>query len=75
MTDNTARNVTLVNRKVTYHFEVDGQLFLIENVPAHINVETDEKLFSPGAVEQLQQLVRLEHRPVLTIKTPVYEFT
>ena len=35
-------NETLVDQKVTYHNEVDGQLLVIENVPARVNVETGE---------------------------------
>ena len=73
MTDNLTLNEILVDKKVTYHLEVDGQLFLIENVPARVNVETSEKLFSRETVEWLQQLIRQKYSPVRTIKTPVYE--
>lgn len=58
MSDNTVRKETLVDKKVAYYIEVDGRLFLIENVPARVNVETCEKLFSPETVERLQQIVR-----------------
>ena len=33
----------LIEKNVTYHIEFDGRLFLIENVPARVNVETGER--------------------------------
>ena len=56
---------TLVKQTVTYHIEIDGQLLLIENVPARVNVET---------VERLRQAVWGQCRPVRTIQTPVDEY-
>jgi YgiT-type zinc finger domain-containing protein len=35
----------LVGTRVTYTLEVNGQLIVIENVPARVNVETGEQLF------------------------------
>ncbi len=67
-------NETLVDKKVTYHIEVDGRLFVIENVPARVNVETGENHFSPETVERLRKIVRERRSPVRTIQTPVYEF-
>lgn len=67
-------NETLVDKKVTYHIEVDGRLFVIENVPARVNVETGENHFSPETVERLRTIVRERRSPVRTIQTPVYEF-
>ncbi len=51
----------LIEKRVTYHIELDGQLFLVENVPARVNVETGEKHFSPETVERLQQVVPVCH--------------
>lgn len=67
-------NETLVDRKVTYHIEFQGRLFVIENVPARVNVETGENHFSPDTVERLRHIVRERRRPVRTIQTRVYEF-
>ena len=44
---------TLVDKRVTYTLEMNGKLFLIENVPARLNEETGEQCFSPEAVERL----------------------
>ena len=43
----------LMDQKVTYTLEMDGKLFIIENVPARVNVETGEQFFSPKTVDRL----------------------
>ena len=67
-------NETLVEQKVTYTLETDGEFFLIENVPARLNLETGEQLFSPTTVERLQQIILNKQGPVRFIETPVYNF-
>ena len=57
MPEDRGWNETLVKKNVTYHIEFDGRLFLIENVPARVNVETGERHFSPETVERLQHIV------------------
>jgi len=67
-------NERLVERKVTYTLEVNGQLIVIENVPARVNVKTGEQLFSPDTVECLQKMIREQQKPKRVIQVPVYEF-
>ena len=67
-------NEPLVEQTVTYHIEIDGQLLLVENVPARVNVETGDRYFEPETVERLQQAVWGRCQPVRTIRTPVYEY-
>jgi len=67
-------NERLVERKVTYTIEVNGQLIVIENVPARVNVDTGEQLFSPDTVERLQKMVWEQKQPKRVIQVPVYEF-
>lgn len=74
MRDNTDWDETFVEAKVTYHIEIDGTSILVRNVPARLNVETGERLFSPEIVEHLQKIVRSKHHPVRLIETPVYEY-
>ncbi|MCY4412604.1 MAG: YgiT-type zinc finger protein [Caldilineaceae bacterium] len=74
MADDIIGNEHLVERNVSYHIEIDGQLLLIENVPARVNVETGERYFAPETVERLQQAVWGRCRPVRTVETPVYEY-
>lgn len=67
-------NEKLVEQAVTYSLEINGKLFLIENVPARVNVETGEQFFAPETVERLQQIILKQDTPVRTIATPVYNF-
>jgi len=64
----------LEERLVTYTLELDGRLYVIQHVPARVNVETGERLFSPVTVERIQQIVWERRSPTRTIETAVYEF-
>ena len=70
----SSMNETLVEKSVTSQIVIDGQLLLVANVPARVNVETGERYFAPETVERLQQVVWGQCRPVRTVQTPVYEF-
>ena len=74
-TNKAVWNETLIEQNVTYSIELNGQFFLIENVPARVNVETGEQHFSPETVERLHHTVWARCQPVRTIQTPVYEYT
>ncbi len=67
-------NETLVEQSVTYPIVIDGQLLLVEDVPARVNVETGERYFAPETMERLQQVVWGQCCPVRTVQTPVYEY-
>jgi len=64
----------LVEKTVTYTLEVDGKLFVIENVPARVNEETGEQFFSPQTVDRLQEIIHGRERPVRIIETPVFDY-
>jgi YgiT-type zinc finger domain-containing protein len=64
----------LVEQKVTYTLEVNGRLIVIENVPARVNLETGEQLFSPETVERLQRLIWERSKPKRVLQVPVYEY-
>ena len=74
MPNEAIQNEILIEQKVTYTLEMDGKFFLIENVPARVNVETGEQYFSPKTVDRLQQVV-WKGQPTRTVTLPVYEFT
>lgn len=67
-------NERLIETKVTYSLEMNGQFFLIENVPARVNRETGEQLFSPTTVERIQEIISQQQKPSRFIETPVYNF-
>lgn len=75
MTRRSTENDKFVDTKVTYHIEVDGSLIIVENVPARVDVDTGERLFSPQTVERLHEMIRKQSPPPSrVIQTPVYEY-
>lgn len=61
-------------RLVTCTLEVDDRIVVVEHVPARVDVDTGERLFSPATVERLQQTIGSGAGPSRTVETPVYEF-
>lgn len=53
----------LVEKQVTYTLLKDDKFYIIENVPARVNVETGEQLFSPETIEQLQKIIWEKRTP------------
>lgn len=68
------QNERLVARKVTYTLYKNGQFYIVENVPARVDVETGEEYFSPETVEILHKIVLESKQPDRTIQTPVFDF-
>jgi hypothetical protein len=66
-------NERLIEQQVTYTLLKDDKLYVIENVPAHVNVETGEQLFSLQTVERLQKLILGNLPPVQVVETPVFD--
>ena len=64
----------LVAKEVTYTLHKDGQFYIIENVPARVDVETGAQYFSAKTVENLHQIILGKRKPVRTIQTPVFNF-
>jgi hypothetical protein len=54
-----------IEKQVTYTLELNGEFFLVENVPARVDEETGEQFFSPSTVEHLQQIVLIQKEPDL----------
>ena len=70
---NSEDRETLIETKVTYSLEINGQFFLIENVLARVNLE-GEQLFSPATVERIQEIISNPKKPSHFIGIPVYNF-
>ena len=64
----------LVERLVIYMIEVNGQVVVVEHVPARVNEETGERFFAPETVEKLHEIVREGRGPSRVIQTPVFDF-
>lgn len=67
-------NEKLVAQKVTYTLYKGDQFYVVENVPARVDVETGAQYFSPETVENLQKIILGQKKPVRTIQTPVFNF-
>ena len=65
----------LVEKQVTYTLNLNGQVILIENVPARVNEETGEQFFSPSTVERLQQTILNQQEPDHFVQVPVYNYS
>jgi hypothetical protein len=65
----------LIEERVTYTLQLNGKIYLIENVPARVNEETGEQFFSPSTVNRLQQMIQNEKKPDRMIETPVYSYS
>jgi YgiT-type zinc finger domain-containing protein len=63
-----------VEKQVTYTLELNGKLFVIENVPARVDEETGEQFFSPSTVEHLQQIIITGQVPDRFTEVPVYKY-
>jgi hypothetical protein len=70
----TNRSEKLVKKEVTYTLLMGDQFFIIENVPARVDIETGEQFFAPETVEHLQQIIQSGKKPVRTVETPIYNF-
>jgi hypothetical protein len=64
----------LVEKKVIYTLLKDDKFYIIEDVPARVNLETGEQFFSPETIEKLQKIIWEEQKPFRQITTPVYQF-
>lgn len=63
-----------VEQTVTYVLEHEGQVLIVEQVPARVCVETGERLFTPETVERLQEIAWKKDAPSQMVETPVYKF-
>jgi YgiT-type zinc finger domain-containing protein len=64
----------MIRRNVTYALEIEGRLFVVENVPASVCEETGEQYFSSETEERLRQLIWENREPDRVIEVPVFEF-
>ncbi|WP_373547858.1 YgiT-type zinc finger protein [Chamaesiphon sp.] len=63
-----------VEQQVTYTLELNGKIFVIENVPARVDEETGEQFFSPSTVEHLQQIIMTGQAPDQFTEVQVYKY-
>ena len=64
----------LIETTVRYILDLDGQLFVFENVPARVNPVTGEQFFAPAIVRQIQQVAISNKPPSHTIQVGLYKW-
>jgi hypothetical protein len=65
---------TFSEAKVTYTIELNGKLFVIENVPARISAYSGEQFFAPETVEKIHAIINGGRPPARTVSVDVFEF-
>lgn len=65
----------IVERRVTYTLQHEGQIYVVENVPARVDEETGEQYFAPSTVERLQKVILSRQKPDRVVETPVYKYS
>ena len=65
----------LMERRVTYTLEHNGQFYVVENVPARVDEEAGEQFFAPATVERLQRVILGKGKPNRVVETPVYTYS
>jgi YgiT-type zinc finger domain-containing protein len=63
-----------VKKQVTYTLELNGEIFVIKNVPARVDEETGEQFFAPSTVEHLQQIIITGQAPDQFTEVSVYKY-
>jgi hypothetical protein len=65
----------MVERRVTYTLQHEGQFYVVENVPARVDEETGEQYFAPSTVERLREVILSRQKPDRVVETPVYKYS
>ncbi len=63
----------LAQKKVTHPQEHEGQIIILENVPAEVCEQCGEVLLRPEAADRVQKLVWSQPPPKRTAHVPVYD--
>jgi len=65
----------MVERRVTYTLEHEGQFYVVEDVPARVDEETGDQYFAPSTVERLQEVILSKQKLDRVVETPVYKYS
>ena len=64
----------LEERTITYPQRYEGNIIILENVPAEVCGQCGEILIRPEVLERLQGLVWSSEEPKRTAQVPVFDF-
>ena len=72
---NKAWQENMADRVVNYVLDIDGEIVIVENVPARVNLDTGERYFAPDTVDRLQQIAWKKENPNRIVETPVFSYS
>ncbi|MDW7710012.1 MAG: hypothetical protein SCH98_06015 [Deferrisomatales bacterium] len=61
-------------RLVTYTLEVEGEIIIVEHVPARVNEETGERCFAPDTADKQQGIIRERWERNRVTEAPDFDF-
>lgn len=62
------------SRNVTFVYDLDGDYFLIENVPAEVCIRCGEKTYTPEVTDELLRLAKKKLKPARVLRVPVFDY-
>ncbi len=62
-------------KNATFIYEDLNNYILIENVPAEVCTQCDEKTYSPKVTKELLKVTKHKSQPKKTINVPVFDFS
>ena len=65
----------LEKKRITHPQQFEGEIVILENVPAEVCCQCGEVLLAPAIVEHLQKVVWSPSVPKRATKVPVYDLT
>jgi len=63
----------LITKTIKYTQELDGKIYVVENVPAQVCFQCGEVYLSPDTVDALQKIIN-KGKAKEVISVPVYRF-
>lgn len=61
-------------REVTFIYDLNGEYFFIEHVPAEVCVQCGEKTYSLETTDALLELAQKKQNPVKMVQVPVFDY-
>lgn len=63
-----------VSQEVTFIYEQDEQVLLIQNVPAEVCTVCGEKSFSPETTAEIMRFAKQQFQPIKLLEVPVFDY-
>lgn len=63
----------LIKKNIRFVEEINGRIIVVENLPALVCEQCDEKFFTPDVLDYIIELTRGQHDAVRTETVPIYD--